>query len=64
MLTKKFIERLKLSSKPHYQIAHEAEIHPSMVSQIINGIVKVEKGDQRVIRIGKIIGLSETECFE
>jgi hypothetical protein len=43
MLSKKLIAKVKLSPKRQYQIAHEADIHPSMLSQIMNGIVKVKK---------------------
>lgn len=64
MVSKKFIRAVKLSSEPGYELAHKAGIHPSTLSKLINGIEQVRGEDQRVLRVGKVLGLSEEECFE
>lgn len=64
MLSQKFKAAVKLSSRRAYQIAHEAGLHPSTLSKLLNGIEKVKPGDPRVLRVGKVIGLRPQECFE
>jgi hypothetical protein len=64
MISTKLLIALKLSEKQHYKIAHEAGLHPSTLSKIITGIEKVKHNDERVISIGKVLGLSDAECFE
>jgi len=58
--------RLAVKTSPHkdYKIANAARMHPSTLSQIINGIIRVHENDDRVIRIGKVLGLKPEECFE
>jgi len=48
----------------NYVIAHAAGLHPSTLSKLINGIELVKPGDQRVLRVAEIVGLSPEECFE
>ena len=64
MISRKLWEAVKLDPRRDYQIAHEAGLHPSMLSKILNGIEKVEEGDPRVIKLGTIVGISEDELFE
>jgi plasmid maintenance system antidote protein VapI len=64
MISKKFRTAVKLSNRRAYQIAWAAGVHPNFLSKIINGIERVKPGDPRVIRIGKVLGLSEDELFE
>ena len=47
-----------------YQLARQAEINPSVLSAILNGIVDARPGDQRVIRLGQVLGLRPAQCFE
>ena len=63
MITKKLRDAVKLSEKKSYEIAHKAGLHPSTLSRIICGIERVKSGDLRVIQIGRVLGLSEKECF-
>jgi len=64
MISRKLKNAVKLSDKRSYQIAFEAGLHPSTLSKIICEIEKVKQGDQRVIRIGNILGLQPEECFK
>jgi hypothetical protein len=63
MVSEKLRAAIKLGDRPAYKIAQEAGIDPSTLSKLICGIVKVKPGDQRVVKIGKILGLNSTECF-
>ncbi len=64
MLSRKLIEAVKLSDLKGYEIAHQAEIHPSTLSKILNGIEDVRRGDPRVLRIARILNLKPEQCFE
>ena len=64
MVSKKFYKAIKLASKPQYKIAWEAGIHPTVLSQMVNGYIKVNIDDPRIISIGRLLGLSPEECFE
>ena len=64
MISRKLRETIKLSDMKAYEIAHQAEIHPSTLSRILNGIEDVIPGDHRVLRIAKVLGLNPEECFE
>lgn len=64
MISEKLRAAIKLGPVPAYKIAHEAGLDPSMLSKIICGIVKVEPGDQRVLAVGKILGIPEDGCFD
>ena len=64
MVSRRLIEAVKLSDMKGYEIAHQADMHPSTLSRILNGIEDVRPGDQRVMRIAKVLGLKSEECFE
>ncbi len=64
MISKKLRKAVKLSNYKSYEIAHAAGLHPSTLSRIVCGIEKIKYGDLRVIAIGKVVGLSESECFQ
>ena len=64
MVSRKLIEAVKLSNMKSYEIAHQAEMHPSTLSRILNGIEDVKVGDPRVLRIAQVLGLKHEECFE
>ena len=63
MLSTQFRTRLVFSGEPAYRIAIRAGVHPSTLSKILHGAERVRPDDPRVIRVGKEIGLSATECF-
>ena len=64
MVSKKLKAAVKLSDKKLYVIAHEAGMHPSMLSNIINEALNIKDNDERVIKIGKVLGLEPEDCFE
>lgn len=64
MVSNVFIASVKLSPLRAYQIAWAAGLHPSTLSRIVNGIERVEVGDERVLRVGEILGLDPQQCFE
>lgn len=64
MVSRKLREAIKLHEWRAYQIAHEAGVHPATLSKILNGIEKVQPGDARVLAIGGVLGLLESELFE
>ncbi len=64
MVSRRFIEAVRLAPKRAYQIAHEAGLHPTTLSRIICGIDLVRPGDPRVIRIAIVLGLDPAQCFE
>ena len=64
MVSRKFVEAVKLDSRKQYEIAHLAGVHPVVLSQMINGYLRPKPGDLRVIRIGRVVGVSSDECFD
>jgi len=64
MLSQKFIERLKLSETPQYKLAIRAGINPCVLSKIVIGAQTPRFGDERLIRIGKLLGLKPDEIYE
>ncbi len=63
-ISQQFLIRLKLNDLPAYKIAQRAGVNPSKLSKLINGIDRVRPRDPRIIAVGEIMGLSESECFE
>jgi lambda repressor-like predicted transcriptional regulator len=64
MVSRKLIAAVKLSHRRAYEIAHEAGLHPSTLSRLLVGIDKVYPGDERILRVGKAVGIPAEECFE
>jgi hypothetical protein len=64
MLSRKFVEAVKLSPKRAYRIAQEAGVHPTTLSKILNGIELAHPNDTRVIAVAKVLGLRTADCFE
>jgi len=64
MISQKLIHAIKLSEKKAYKIAHEAGLHPSTLSSLLNGIEKAKPQDPRVISIGKVLGIPPEGCFQ
>lgn len=64
MISNKLKAVLKLGNEPAYMIAHKAGINPSTLSKLVCGIIKVQPGDFRVLKVGKVLGIKPEECFE
>ncbi len=64
MVSRRFVEAIKLAPMRSYKIAQAAGLHPSTLSRILNGIDLVRPNDRRVIAVAKILGLDPRECFD
>ena len=64
MISRLLINSIKLSDRRAYRIAHDAGLHPSTLSRLLNGIEIPHKNDSRVIAIGRVLGIPTSECFE
>ena len=64
MVSRDFKIALKMADEPAWKIAQSAEVDPSILSKIITGMIHVRPGDERVLRVAKVLGLSADECFE
>lgn len=62
--SRKLYAALKLSPRPQYEYANELEINRAILSQIMNGSLRVRFGDSRVEELGKLLGLEPHECWE
>ena len=63
-LSKELIIALKLNPEPAYKLAQRAGLNPNTLSKLVNGIDTVRPGDRRVLAIGRILGIPESDCFE
>lgn len=63
-ISRKLFEMVKLNQKCGYQIAHAAKLHPSTLSKLLCGIERVKPRDPRVLAVGRVLGLHESELFE
>jgi hypothetical protein len=63
MVSKKFRDVVRLHPKKQYELAWKAGINPSTLSQIMTGYIRPRHGDERVISVGKLVGLNPDECF-
>ncbi len=64
MISRRFIEAVKLADEPAYRIAWRAGLHPATLSKILTGAERVREGDRRVLAVAEVLGLSRAECFE
>ena len=64
MFSKKFLIRLKLNPLPQYRIAQKAGLHPTTLSQLVNGIVTVKENDPRLLKVAQVLGLKREEVFD
>jgi len=62
-VTDNFKARLWLDNRKAWKIAVEAGVNPTVLSRIVGGHEKLRANDDRVVRIGKILGLSPDQCF-
>ena len=63
-ISQTFIIRLKLHSDPAYRIAQMAGVNPTTLSKLINGAEPTRPGDERILRVGRILGLEPDEVFD
>lgn len=63
-VSREFLIRLKLNSKPAYTIAQQAGVHPNWLSKAIHGVEPIKPRDPRIVAVGHILGLLESQCFD
>jgi hypothetical protein len=59
-----FLTQLKLNEQPAYRVAQMAGIDPVVLSKLINGMLPLRPHDERIVAVGRILGLAAVECFE
>jgi hypothetical protein len=64
MVSKDFKVAVKLAEVPAWKIAFRAGINPNVLSKIMSGALRVKQGDEKVLRVAAILGLSPERCFE
>jgi hypothetical protein len=57
-----FYSRVKTARVKQYLLARLAGVDPAVLSRWLHG-APVNRGDARVIAIGRMLGLIEAECF-
>ena len=63
-ISRTFLIELKLSDQPQYKIAQQAGLHPNLLSKLVNGAVPIKPDDERLLRVGEVLGLTAKEVFE
>lgn len=63
-VSEQFLTRLKLNDLPAYRIAQQAGVNPNTLSRLINGIDQIRPRDERVVAVGRVLGLLEQDCFD
>ena len=64
MFSEKLMAKIKLSDIPAYKIAQQAGLNPCTLSQLMRGIIPLKPNDERVIAVGRVLGIPESECFD
>ncbi len=64
MVSRDFKIAIKLADRPAWRIAAEAGVNANILSRILSGSLRVRRGDERVIRVGRVLGLSPEACFD
>lgn len=62
-LSRRFLAELKLHPEPAYRIAQKAGVNPTTLSKLINGAEPLRPSDDRIVRVGRILGLEPDEVF-
>jgi hypothetical protein len=64
LVSRKFIEAVKLADQPAYRIAQQAGIDSAILSKLLHGNGKLWPNDRRVLAVATVLGLDPKECFE
>ena len=62
-ISRRFLVELKLHPEPAYRIAQQAGINPTTLSKLINGAEPIHQEDDRILRVGRVLGLESHEVF-
>lgn len=64
MISKNFKIAIKLAGIPAWKIAYEVGVHPNVLLKILTGALKVKPGDERVLKVAKILRIEPEDCFD
>ena len=64
MLTAEFIARIKNNSAPMRELAARAGTDPYWLSRLLAADRAVRDRDQRILRLGRLVGLAPADVFE
>ncbi len=64
MLSETFLARLRSSRTPMYRLAAKAGTDPFWVSRLVSAALAVKARDERIVRLGRLVGLGPNEVFE
>jgi hypothetical protein len=64
MLSETFLARLRSSQTPMYRLAAKAGTDPFWVSRLVSAALAVKARDERIVRLGRLVGLGPNEVFE
>ncbi len=64
MLSEKLRVAIKTSRERQYRLAQRAQVDPTVLSAWINGVRAPRQGDQRVVAIGRLVGVPADQCFD
>ena len=63
MISTKLRFAIKTSSQRQYHLAHQIDVHPSVLSAWLNGITNPPAGDPRIVALGRLVGVRANDCF-
>ncbi len=63
-ISRQFLTELKLHDLPAYKIAQRAGVNHVTLSKLICGIIPTKERDERIVAVGKILGVTASECFQ
>jgi hypothetical protein len=55
--------RARANGTPQYRLALRAGIHPTTLSLMLNGGMRIVRTDERIHTLGRLVGLNSDECF-
>ncbi len=64
MLSDVFLARLRASRVPMYRLATKAGADPFWLSRLVSAALAVKARDERIVRLGQLVGLTVGEVFE
>jgi len=63
-VSQKFKDTIKLDTRPQYQLAIKVGLNPAILNHLIIGYTNPKPRDERIIRVGRLVGLKPGECFD
>lgn len=54
---------VKCARQRQYKLAQQVGVHPSTLSGWLNRITPVERGDVRVVKLARLVGVDEGAAF-